>query len=164
MQIRDEQPADKQAIFRLTTAAFESMAYSDGSEPVIIDALRENGDLTLSLVAVDGGEVVGHIAFSPVTINGVTDRWFGLGPVSVEPEKQNGGIGSKLVRQGLDWLKSHGANGCVLVGDPNYYGRFGFMSDGNLAYGDVPGKFVQWLSFDGKPPAGVIKFSPAFDT
>ena len=163
MHIRDEQPADKEAIFRLTAAAFELMPYSDGSEPVIIDKLRENGDLALSLVAVDGGEVVGHIAFSPVTINGVADHWFGLGPVSVKPEKQRNGIGSKLVLAGLDWLKSHGANGCVLVGDPDYYARFGFKSDGNLSYGDVPTEFVQWLSFDGKSPVGVIIYSPAFE-
>ena len=162
MEIRNEQPTDVQAIFQLATAAFESVPHADGSEPIIIDRLRKDGDLTLSLVAVKDDKIVGHIAFSPVKINGADRRWFGLGPVSVAVEKQRTGIGSKLIHAGLDWLKSHGANGCVLVGDPAYYNRFGFISDGKITYSGIPTEYVQWLSFNGTPPIGALKYSPAF--
>lgn len=162
MIIRNEEPADQDAIFRLTAAAFERIAHSDGSEPIIIDKLRKNGDLTLSRVAVQDEEIVGHIAFSPVRIDGAAKKWFGLGPISVAPALQQTGIGGSLVRDGLDILKSQGADGCVLVGDPDYYSRFGFKSEGWLAYEDVPPKFVQWLSFDETIPTGKVTYSPAF--
>lgn len=165
--IRDETPADQKAIFDLTTAAFEPMPFSNGSEPRIIDGLRKDGDLTLSLVAVEvtdeGGDIVGHIAFSPVTIDGLDDHWYGLGPVSVAASKQRRGIGKALIHEGLRRLKSHSAKGCVLIGNPDYYGRFGFKNDGKVTYGDVPDKFVQWLSFTGTPPRGNIRYSPAFE-
>jgi putative acetyltransferase len=162
MDIRHELPPDQQAISRLTASAFAPMAYSDGSEPAIIDRLRKDGDLTLSLIAVVGGEIVGHIAFSPVLIGGNDRGWFGLGPVSVAIEKQRRGIGSALITSGLDWLRSQGANGCVLVGDPVYYRRFGFISDGKISYGGLPNELVQWVSFDGTSPAGVLIYRPAF--
>lgn len=83
MKIRDETLSDQAAIFALTTAAFAPMPYSDGSEPAIIDGLRNDGDLALSLVATEAGIIVGHITFSPVSIDGVDNHWFGIGPVSV---------------------------------------------------------------------------------
>ncbi len=162
LKIRPEQPDDKQAIFDLTVAAFKPMAYSDGSEAPIINDLRKDGDLTISLVAIDSNEVVGHIAFSPVTIAGKSNEWYGLGPVAVRPDLQRTGIGSKIINEGLSILKSEGAAGCALIGDPDYYVRFGFKSDGRLHYEGLSEKYVQWLSFGDEDAEGDLKYCPAF--
>ncbi|ESZ61562.1 N-acetyltransferase [Mesorhizobium sp. M0062] len=163
MFIRPERPDDKQTIHDLTIAAFEPTPFSDGSEAPIITKLRNDGDLTVSLVAVRGGDIVGHVAFSPVTVGVESDGWYGLGPVSVWPDKQRQGIGSALINEGLAILKTNGAKGCVLIGDPAYYGRFGFRSDGNLSYQELPAQYVQSLPFQSEPATGQLKFSPAFD-
>lgn len=162
MIIRPEQPSDEQAIHELTVAAFEPMPYSDGSEAPIIVGLREVGDLTVSLVAVEGADIVGHIAFSPVTVGTDSDGWYGLGPVSVWPDRQRKGIGSALINEGLSILRARGAKGCALVGDPNYYRRFGFRSDGRLSYRDLPLQYIQSLSFQDETASGRLKFSQAF--
>ncbi len=161
--IRREQPGDEQAIHDLTVAAFKPTSYGDGSEAPIVAGLREDGDLTLSLVAVEGVDIVGHIAFSPITIEGEDQGWYGLGPVSVRPHRQGQGIGSALINEGLAILKKSGATGCALVGDPDYYKRFGFRSDGSLTYREVPVKYVQSLSFQDETVCGRLRFSPAFE-
>jgi putative acetyltransferase len=94
MEIRPETPQDIFAIRELTEAAFAPMPYSDGSEAQIIDRLREEGNLTLSLVTLDQDQVLAHIAFSPVTIDRTQGNWCGLGPVSVAPSWQKQGIGT----------------------------------------------------------------------
>ena len=162
MLIRPEQSGEEQAIHDLTQTAFARMPYSDGTEGPIIDALRKDGDLTLSLVAVEGDRIVGHIAFSPVAINGVHDGWFGLGPISVLPELQRRGIGKALIAPGLDWLRQRGAAGCALIGDPAYYSRVGFISNGALQYGDLDRSLVQFIVFHGSEPRGSLKFAPGF--
>ncbi len=162
MIIRGEQAGDISPIHRLTAEAFAPMSFSDGTEPDVIDALRAAGDLTLSLVAIKDQALVGHVAFSPVNISGVNKAWYGLGPVSVAPELQRRGIGTALINEGLTLLRGMGADGCALIGDPAYYSRFGFVSDGNLHYKAVPDKNVQWLSFNGVHPTGQLVFSPAF--
>ena len=163
MIIRQETSEDIEPIFNLTTEAFEPMFYSDGSEPKIINDLRSNGDLTLSLVAVDQGKVVGHVAFSPVTINNVDDDWYGLGPISVLPQQQRSGVGTQLIDDGFQRLKELGANGVALIGDPDYYGRFGFTGDGKLTYGDLPARLVQWVAIKGDAPRGELKYCRAFE-
>ena len=130
MQIRDERPADAAAIRAVTDAAFAGVPHSNQTESRIIDALRKAGALTLSLVALRREQLVGHIAFSPVLIDGVACDWYGLGPVSVVPELQGLGVGAALIRAGLERLRDIGARGCVLLGDPRYYGRFGFVRSG----------------------------------
>ena len=162
MIIRAEQAGDISPIHRLTAEAFAPMSFSDGTEPDVIDSLRAVGDLTLSLVAIEYQVLAGHVAFSPVNISGVKKAWYGLGPVSVIPELQRKGIGSALINDGLGSLRNLGAHGCALIGDPNYYSRFGFVSDGNLHYEGVPDNHVQWLSFDNAQPKGQLVFSPAF--
>jgi putative acetyltransferase len=108
--VRKEQPGDAAAIAALTTAAFAEKDYSFGNEAEIIDRLRESGDLTISLVAVNMDDaVIGHIAFSPVTISDGTQGWYGLGPMSVIPLNQRIGIGSMLVEAGLEELRRIGA-------------------------------------------------------
>lgn len=163
MEIRSEQPGDYQAIFQLTTDAFASMSFSDGTEPAIIDDLRAAGDLTLSLVAVKDGILVGHIAFSPVSIGNFKNGWYGLGPVSVQPELQRTGIGSALINEGLCILREMGAEGCALTGNPDYYHRFGFISDGCVQYEGLESRYVQWISFGDQRPNRQLVFSPAFD-
>ncbi|MEM6586763.1 MAG: N-acetyltransferase, partial [Pseudomonadota bacterium] len=99
--IRAEAPGDEATIFKLTEAAFKGMPFSDGTEPYIVDKLREDGDLTLSLVALDKQRIVGHIAISPITITDGTPDWYGLGPVSVWPDLQRVGIGGTLIRHAI---------------------------------------------------------------
>ncbi len=118
MQIRSERPEDLPAIRDITAAAFAPMPYSTGAEPRIINALRESGALTLSLVADRHGEVLGHVAFSPVAINGEPGDWYGLGPVAVSPPYKGLRIGKALIEEGLDRLREMDAGGCVLLGDP----------------------------------------------
>ena len=163
MHIRLETPADHAAIHALTQAAFAPMSYSDGTEADRIDRLRADGDLTLSLVAEMAAGVVGHVAFSPVFMDGQSDGWFGLGPVAVSPERQRQGIGSALIRAGLDRLQASGARGCVLIGSPAYYRRFGFAADGRVSYRAIPTRNVMWLAFGDHRPAGELKFSPGLE-
>ncbi|GGO56975.1 putative acetyltransferase [Roseovarius pacificus] len=162
MTIRDEAPGDEAAIRALTEAAFAPVEMSDGSEAQIVDGLRLNGDLTVSLVAVEDDQIVGHVAFSPVTVSNSDGRWFGLGPISVHPDRQRSGIGRQLIEEGLERLRSLDAVGCVLLGDPAYYGRFGFTSSGDLTYGNVPTQYVQALSFGGRDVKGEIRYSSTF--
>ena len=156
---------DANIIRDITQAAFQLNSHSSGTEGAIIDALREAGALTLSLVAVTGGEdaVVGHIAFSPVTIDGRHAGWFGLGPVAVRPDLHGRGIGSALIREGLTRLRQAGAKGCVLAGDPDYYRRFGFEHDPGLRYEDVPAEYFMRLAFHAPAPTGRVRFHAGFD-
>ncbi len=162
--IRPETPADADAIRALTAAAFAGAPHSSGTEAAIIDALRAAGALTLSLVAAEAGGIVGHAAFSPVTCSSGASGWFGLGPVSARPDRQRAGVGQALIRTGLATLRDQGAAGCVVLGDPRYYGRFGFACDPALRYGDVPQEYFQRIVFRGPPPAGEITYHPSFDS
>ena len=159
--IRDETPADLAAIRAVTKAAFADMAYSSQTEAEIIDELRAAEAIRLSLVAAAHSMVVGNVVFSDVTIGG-RDGWAGLGPVSVQPARQRSGVGSALIREGLARMRAEGAAGCVLVGDPGYYARFGFKAVPGLSYEGVPDDYVLALPFDGTVPTGAIVFHPAF--
>lgn len=163
MVIRPERAGDEKIIHELAIAAFRPIAFSNGSEASIIDGLREDGELTISLVALVGADIVGHIAFSPVSVGDDREGWFGLGPVAVWPERQRQGVGRALIEEGLAILKTRGAKGCVLVGSPELYERFGFQSDGALTYQDVPVQYVQSLPFRGARPVGQVRFSGAFE-
>ena len=110
---------------------------SECKEHFIINSLRAAHALTVSLVAETDGQVVGHIAFSPVTISDGATGWYGLGPVSVLPEYQQQGIGTSLINTGLSRLKALGGRGCALVGAPNYYQRFGFRNIPDVPRGTV---------------------------
>ena len=163
MQLRPERPGDEDAIHDLTVIAFDPMPFSDGSEAPIIRALRDAGDLTLSIVAEDDGEVVGHVAFSPVTVDGEDRGWYGLGPVAVRPDRQREGIGRSLVAAGLEQLRARGARGCALIGNPDVYRPMGFVSDGGLTYRELDPALVQHVVLSGSPPRGELRFSPAFE-
>jgi putative acetyltransferase len=127
-----------------------------------VEALRADGALTVSLVAEVEGKVVVHIAFSPAAINGVHDRWFMVGPVAVLPALQRRGIGTKLVNEGLNVMRAMGAQGCVLVGDPAYYTRFGFRHNPALTLDDVPPEVFLCLPMTESVPHGKVEHHPAF--
>lgn len=160
--IRDETQADAAAITDVTIAAFETLEISSHTEQFIVTALRRAGALSLSLVAELDGRVVGHIAFSPLTLSDGTPGWYGLGPVSVLPALQRAGIGKALIRAGLARLKEMGARGCCLVGHPDYYRKFGFENADGLSLEGVPPEVFFALSFDGHIPQGTVTFHEGF--
>jgi putative acetyltransferase len=160
--IRRETDADIAAITEVTVAAFKSLEISNYTEQFIIMALRAAKSLTVSLVAESEGQVVGHIAFSPVTISDGTRNWYGLGPVSVLPECQRQGIGKALIQEGLVRLKALNAQGCCLVGHPDYYKKFGFVNVSGLVHEGVPQEVFLALSFDGRIPHGLVTFHEGF--
>jgi len=162
MIIRAEKKSDIKAIFEITKQAFETHPISQGTEQFIINALRKDNALTISLVAEFEDKVVGHIAFSPLTISDGSSDWYALGPISVQPQLQRQGIGKALMREGLSQLKSLGAQGCVLVGQPEYYNRFGFKSYPNLSMEGVPQQYVLGLPFNEKMATGSITHHHAF--
>lgn len=123
MLIRAEEARDRDAVRAVNLAAFETPAEAD-----LVDALREQAEPVISLVAEDHGQVVGHILFSPVTLSGHPDlRIMGLGPMAVAPGHQRSGIGSALARAGIELCSRLGSGAVVVLGHPHYYPRFGFM-------------------------------------
>ncbi|WP_029029351.1 GNAT family N-acetyltransferase [Salinarimonas rosea] len=162
MIIRPETPSDAGTIGTITTDAFARAPHASGTEAAIVERLRRAGALTLSLVAEEDGTVVGHVGFSEVRVDGRDVGWLALGPIAVRPDRQGRGIGAALVREGLARVRAAGARGVVLVGDPAYYGRFGFDADPRLAMPGVPARYVLALSFAGPPPAGTLAHHEAF--
>ena len=162
MIIRNGTDEDIEAITEVTIAAFKTLPISNHTEQFIIKALRAAGVLTISLVAEVEGQIAGHIAFSPVEITDGTKGWYGLGPVSVLPERQKRGIGKSLIKDGLSLLKVLGGQGCALVGDPTYYHRFGFKNYPELIHEGVPQEVFQALPFTEKEPQGNVIFHTGF--
>jgi putative acetyltransferase len=160
--IRSEAKSDIDAITEVTVAAFKTLEISDNTEQFIIMALRAAKALTISLVAELNGRVIGHVAFSPVTISGGTPEWYGLGPVSVLPAHHRQGIGTALIQEGLSRLKNLNAAGCCVVGHPEYYRRFGFENVPELVYEGVPPEAFLALSFGGNMPQGMVAFHEGF--
>jgi putative acetyltransferase len=124
MIIREEQPEDIAGVRQVEIAAFERAPEAD-----LVDLLREHGKVSLSLVALDQGQVVGHVLFSPGRIEtpGGPVMVQGMGPVAVQPGRQGQGIGSALIRQGLASLHQAGHRLAIVEGNPRYYLRFGFQ-------------------------------------
>jgi putative acetyltransferase len=151
MQIRLEQPADIAAVHAVNKAAFAS-----SSEAALVDALRTQAEPIISLVAEDEGSIVGHICFSPVTLLGHAElKIMGLAPMAVLPTAQRRGIGSALVRGGLDRCKQIGCVAAVVLGHPAYYPRFGFVPGSRFGIRseyDVPDDVFMTLEFE----AGIL--------
>lgn len=160
--LRLEHAKDLDDIRQLTQAAFAGIAYSSHTEHFIIDALRERQKLTLSLVAVVEEQVVGHVAISPVQLSTQEQGWYGLGPISVLPQHQGQGIGSALMIDVLNRLQILGAQGCVLLGNPHYYEKFGFQAHPNLHLADVPPEYFQALSFTEQFPKADVFYDQVF--
>jgi putative acetyltransferase len=162
--IRHETPNDIQQIHLINERAFEQPNEAD-----LVDALRDNNAVTLSLVAELDGDVVGHILFSPMVVDDCAANVVGLGPMAVLPEHQRGGIGSQLVRQGLEECRSLGVDAVIVLGHPWYYPLFGFVPASR--YGiqstfDVPD--TVFMAVELNPGAldqcsGVARYRPEFD-
>ena len=161
-RVRAEQSSDVEAIGTTIREAFAEAEHASGTEAEIVDALRAAGALTLSLVAQNHGEVIGHVAVSRVRIDG-TPGWFGLGPLAVAPDHQRQGIGGALVRAALRRLRQRNAAGCVLVGDPKYYARFGFGPAAPLVFPGVPQEYFQAIDLNGPRPSGPVDYHDAFN-
>jgi len=162
VNIRNEKVTDIEAITEVTIVAFKNLPVSNQTEQFIINALRAADVLTLSLVAETNGRVVGHIAFSPITISDKTTDWYALGPVSVLPDYQRLGIGKSLINEGLTLLKNMEGQGCALVGDPNYYIQFGFKNYPELVYEGIPQEVFLVLPFTKNIPKGTVVFHESF--
>ena len=161
--IRKESKNDITAIRQVVLAAFENHPHSNQTEHLLVEKLREAEALTVSLVADNNGKVVGHIAFSPVSINGEQCNWYGLAPVSVHPDFQRQGIGGMLIKEGLKELNKLGVTGCVLLGEPEYYGRFGFVAHEGLTLPDVPPEYFLALPLTEKNVQGVVSYHKVFE-
>lgn len=165
MVIRLETESDTQSIWKLNKQAFPTVA-----EANLVNILRNSGIPFISLVAEEGGEIVGHIFFSPVKF--AEDRYelklMGLGPMAVASELQKKGIGSELVKAGIKHCINESYDAVVVLGYPEYYPRFGFVSAAK--YGirseyDVPDEAFMILELktgvlDSK--CGIIKYHKAF--
>lgn len=161
--IRPETPADIAGIHALTAAAFAHAEHSSRTEQYIVDALRARGELTLSLLAEREGHLLGHVAVSPVTLSDGSPGWYGLGPISVAPAAQGQGIGSALMQAALGALQARGARGCVLLGEPAYYQRFGFQPEAGLVLPGAPPAYFQALCWQPPVPTAEVAYSPAFE-
>jgi putative acetyltransferase len=165
--IREERPGDESAIREVNDLAFGQPA--EGS---IVDALRASGCPLTSLVAIDGERIVGHILFSPVTIEaqGGTATGTGLAPMAVLPLLQSRGIGSTLVRAGLAEVRAKSYPFVVVLGHPRYYPRFGFVPASRhgirCAWDEVPDEAFMAMVLDEAAMsgvAGIARYRPEFD-
>ena len=163
MTVRPETPADAAAVRRVTVAAFGQPDEAD-----LVDRIRARAPGYLALVAEDGGEVVGHIAFSAVRVDGAPGlRAVGLAPMAVAPERQRGGVGSALVEAGLAACRAAGVEAVVVLGHPAYYPRFGFAPARAFGlrdeYGAPPEAFMALELVPGAlaEAAGTVRYDPA---
>lgn len=152
----------------ITRAAFQRHPFSQQTEHLIVRGLRAAAALRLSLVAVQDGTVIGHVAFSPVSIDGADMGWCGLGPLSVAPGHQRQGVGSALVRSGLRRLRAQCSAGCVVLGEPAYYTRLGFGPCPGLLPAGVPPQLFMALALadagtPGALPRGTVRYHSAFE-
>ena len=157
---RPERADDQDAIHEVHVGAFPTAA-----EARLVDALRAAGQLAISIVASDADGVVGHIAFSPVNAGGT--QGLGLAPVAVRAKHRRQGVAAMLVREGLAACAARGTGFVVVLGDPAYYGRFGFTRAADSGLGNEYGVrdefMVLALRPDGLPPPGsVVRYSPQF--
>jgi len=160
MLIRSELENDVATISLLVTEALKILPQSTGTEARIVEALRTENALDLSLVAVENDEIIGYLAASDAHI-GDQDGWSLIGPLVVLPSRRLQGIGSVLMKDALDRLRKT-KRGAVLVGDPNYYSRFGFRAFPKMTLAGCPPEVVQALPFDEVEPQGEVIHHQAF--
>jgi putative acetyltransferase len=162
--IRPEAPGDERTIHELVEQAFAPMPFSEGDEQDLVDLLRERGELALSLVALDpAGSIIGHIGFSPAAIDHAACDWYQMAPVAVCPALQHRGIGSALIREGIEQLRLGGANGIAVVGNPVYYERFGFAVVPGLApLSEHDAQYFRAMVLAGEAPCGTLRYASAF--
>jgi putative acetyltransferase len=164
MLIRAEEQRDWAAVHAVNVSAFETPA-----EANLVDALREQAQPLVSLIAEDNGAIVGHIMFSPVSLTGHPAlKIMGLAPMAVAPQHQRGGVGSALVRAGLQQCKQLGFGAVVVLGHPAYYPRFGFSSSARFCIGceyEVPEEVFMVVELEAgflRGASGKVKYHAAF--
>ena len=165
MKIRPEIESDRNTVYAINVAAFESNGEAD-----LVDRLRDQADFFISLVAEQGGEIVGHIMFSPAMLPANPDTpAIGLGPMAVTPANQGQGIGSALVRAGLEQCRQQGFQAAFVLGHPHYYPRFGFVPASRFGIEsvyEVPDEVfmaMELLPGSLTDKAGEMHYHPAFD-
>lgn len=163
LKLRNEQIRDIEQICKLTQTAFAHAEHTSHTEHLIVNALRDAQQLTISLVTELDHEIIAHAAISPITISSGVQDWYGLGPVSVAPQYQQQGIGKQLIQHALQQLKALGGAGCVVLGEPDYYAKFGFIPQPTLVLEGVPAEYFQALSFFQQIPDGIVKYHVAFE-
>ncbi|MFA0440480.1 GNAT family N-acetyltransferase [Vibrio sp. 10N.286.49.C2] len=169
MLIRTEAPSDILVIDRLLKSVFDSDA-----EANLVMSLRENSKLTLSLIAcTDEGEVIGHVLFTPVCVDGEDYAWQGLAPLAVNADHQGNGVATALLKEAFETLPELGYPACVVLGDPKFYGRFGFQSASDFGLScqwEVPEGAFQARSLTEQPLSalftagtGLVDYSSEFN-
>ena len=168
--IHNEQPEDQDAVTEVLIQAFINHPHSQQTEHLIVQRLREQDKLSIALVAEYQQQILGFIAISPVQLHSAEmsqyDRqnWYGLGPVAVRPDQQGYGIGSTLIRTALNQLQlRYPCHGCVVLGEPEYYARFGFKAYPQLVLDGVPASYFQALSFADSIPTAQVCYAAAFN-
>ena len=164
VSVRAETLADIEAIYRLNTAAFDGRT----EEADLVDSLRSSGDLLLSLIAVRDSEPVGHIAFSRLIVDAADGPVGGvaLAPVSVHPGCQSEGVGSVLIRAGLEELAARNEQVVLVVGNPTYYSRFGFSTAAGKRYPSShsgPHFMALVIGDPAGAPIGPVRYPEAFE-
>jgi len=159
--LRQEDPADAGQVRDLLEASFPGYG-----EAVLVDRLRSDGDIDLSLVAEDEGVVIGYIAFSRLMVE-TGDRppfhAVSLAPLAVYPEYQQQGVATRLIREGHACLAAMGATLSVVLGEPGYYARFGYSHKRAADFdSDYQSPFLMALSFGAAPFQGRLVYPAAF--
>jgi len=162
IQIRNETSDDVEQIHQVTELVFLDAPHTDYTEQFIVKALRKSDALVVSLVAEADWEIIGHVAVSPVNISDGATNWYGLGPISVLPDHQGKGVGTQLMKNVLADIESKGASGCVVLGDPGYYGCFGFKAVKGLFFPGDPSEYFHAVSFDAGFAQGEVTYHDAF--
>jgi putative acetyltransferase len=162
INIRHERAEDAAAIHDLTKRAFASMPFAGGDEQLLPARFRSADVLALSLVAETAGSIIGQLTLTPAFAADDSPGWFALGPIAVEPNFQSQGVGSSMIAAAIDWLTANDAAGCVLVGNPAYYSRFGWLPCPALAPTGEPAEYYQILPLAIAQPHAVVCFHPLF--
>jgi putative acetyltransferase len=162
VEIGEERAGDAAAISSVHLAAFPTSI-----EAKLVEQLRSDGDIAASITAVDDGEIVGHVLFSRMSVEADAQQLhgWGLAPVAVAPDRQRGGIGSALVEAGIHSAQSAGVQIIFVLGEPAYYGRFGFDAKSAAAFASpYAGPYFQArvLADLPQPLAGRADYAPAF--
>jgi putative acetyltransferase len=163
VHLRSEAPADHAAVHDINVTAFGGEV-----EARLVALLREQAQPLVSLVAEESGTLVGHIMFSPVSLQGFTELMMGLAPMAVTPACQRQGIGSALVRAGIDRCREIGVAAIVVLGHPDFYPRFGFLPAarfGLICEYDVPAQAFMAIELGPhalRDAAGIVSYHPAF--
>ncbi|OGM50751.1 GCN5-related N-acetyltransferase (GNAT) domain protein [Aspergillus bombycis] len=165
IHIRPETQTDALSIDEIISTAFLNAEHTDHNEQFIVRGLREANQLSISLVAEDEAThtIAGHVAVSPVKVSDGSENWYGLGPVAVSPEYQGKGIGSMLIERVMEGLQTRHAAGCVVLGNPKYYTRFGFKVEPCLQLPGVPPEYFMALTWRTPTPTGTVSYHEAFD-